>query len=67
VKWTLAAATRELPDGSATVSMKTAPVNQSLDPDAVSRVFLVICIGYLLVRCSLPGLTSVPRYRRKVA
>ena len=32
VKWTLLALTREPSDGAATVSMKTAPVNQSLGP-----------------------------------
>src|SRR5438105_3103926 len=44
VKWTLLALTREKPDGVATVSMYTAPVNHSLGPAEVSRLFLVICI-----------------------
>jgi len=33
-----------LPDGAATGSMKTEPVNQSLGPAAVSSVFRVICM-----------------------
>jgi hypothetical protein len=47
VKWTLLALTCDAPDGTATASMKTAPVNQSLGPAAVSALFLVICIAYL--------------------
>jgi hypothetical protein len=34
---------RECSDGAAIVSTYTAPVNQSLGPGFVSRVFLVIC------------------------
>ena len=49
VKWTLLALSRELSDGAATVSMYTAPVNQSLGPRPVSRLFLVICISFLSV------------------
>jgi hypothetical protein len=52
----LAAAARNPPDGSATVSMNTVPVNQSLGPDAVSRMFLVICMGFLLCSASLAEL-----------
>ena len=44
-KWTLLAARRDGSEGVATVSMYTVPVNQSLGPVAVSREFLVICIG----------------------
>jgi hypothetical protein len=44
VKWTLAAASRDGPDGVATVSMKTAPVNHSSGPGVVSVEFLVISI-----------------------
>jgi len=43
-KWTLLALTRELLSGAATASMKTAPVNQSPGPGAVSTLFRVICI-----------------------
>jgi hypothetical protein len=44
VKWTHAAPIRDPSDGEATVSMKTDPVNQSLGPRFVSRLFRVICI-----------------------
>jgi len=44
VKWTLLALRRDRSEGVATVSMKTAPVNQSLGPAAVSMLFLVICM-----------------------
>jgi len=44
VKWTLLALRREPSEGDATASMKTAPVNQSLGPAAVSTLFLVICM-----------------------
>src|SRR5438445_11313443 len=44
VKWTLLALRRDEPDGVATVSMYTAPVNHSLGPTEVSRLFLVIRI-----------------------
>jgi hypothetical protein len=44
VKWTLLALTRDPFSGAATESTKTAPVNQSLGPGVVSRLFLVICI-----------------------
>jgi hypothetical protein len=44
VKWTLAAARRDGGEGAATVSMKTAPVNQSLGPGMVSRELRVICM-----------------------
>jgi hypothetical protein len=43
VKWTLAAARRDGGEAVATVSMKTAPVNQSAGPGVVAREFLVIC------------------------
>jgi hypothetical protein len=39
--------------GAAIVSMKTAPVNQSLGPGEVSRLFLVICT--VLRSCLLSG------------
>src|SRR5215217_7765590 len=56
VKWTLAAASREGGDGVATVSMWTAPVNQSLGPGFVSRELRVICMVVLLLGCGkLPG------------
>ena len=46
VKWTLARARRaKRPDGSATASRKTEPVNHSVGPGWVSRLFLVICIA----------------------
>src|SRR5437899_2419454 len=45
VKWTALALKRDGPDGLATVSMYTAPVNHSLGPTVVSRLFLVICIA----------------------
>src|SRR3954468_391830 len=45
VKCTLAAATREGSEGVATVSMKTAPVNQSPGPGVVWTSFLVICMA----------------------
>ena len=48
VKWTLLAVRREVPDGSATVSRKTAPVNHSLGPGFVSMLYLVICRLFLL-------------------
>jgi hypothetical protein len=51
VKWTLLALRRESPDGAATASMKTAPVNQSLGPAAVSTLFLVICMGASSCAC----------------
>jgi hypothetical protein len=48
VKWTLLALRRERPDGAATVSMYTLPVNQSPGPAAVSTEFLVTCMLVLL-------------------
>ena len=36
------------PDGAATVSMKTVPVNHSVGPAMVSMEFLVICISFSL-------------------
>src|SRR4051812_35611008 len=53
VKWTLLALRREPFDGAATASMKTAPVNQSLGPSAVSIPCLVICMADLLVVLSV--------------
>jgi hypothetical protein len=47
---------REFSDGSATVSTYTAPVNQSLGPRLVSRVFLVI-----RKRCLLAGWVLGPQ------
>src|ERR687885_2398118 len=49
VKWTLDAATREPSEGAAIASMNTEPVNHSLGPGLVSRLFLVICIDLSLV------------------
>jgi hypothetical protein len=45
VKWTLLADRREVVDGAATASMKSAPVNHSLGPSVVSMEFLVICMS----------------------
>jgi len=44
----LLALKREPSDGAATVSTNTAPVNHSLDPAAVSMLFLVIFMLVLL-------------------
>src|SRR4051794_16924378 len=44
VKWTLAAPRRDPPDGTATASMKTEPLNQSLGPGIVSSPLRVISI-----------------------
>src|SRR6267143_294567 len=44
VKWTLLALTREAPFGAAKGSTYTAPVNHSLEPLVVPRMFLVICM-----------------------
>src|SRR5688572_13587315 len=44
VKWTMAAASRDGPVGTATESIKTSPVNQSFGPGLVWSEFLVICI-----------------------
>src|SRR3954447_23946011 len=43
-KWTLLALSLEPSDGAATVSMKTAPVNQSFGPGAVAMVLRVTCM-----------------------
>jgi hypothetical protein len=45
VKWTRLALSLEEPDGVAIASMKTDPVNHSLGPGCVSRLFRVICIA----------------------
>ena len=45
---TLLALSRDPCDGAATVSMYTAPVNQSRGPALVVRAFLVICMVFLL-------------------
>src|SRR5258708_32007168 len=55
VKWTLLALTCEAPDGAATASTYTHPVNQSLGPAAVSTLFLVISIDDLLLGCRGPA------------
>jgi hypothetical protein len=47
VKWTLAAPTRETSDGAAIGSTNTNPVNQSLGPGFVSRLFRVISMVLL--------------------
>jgi len=52
VKWTLAACSRDGSDAVATLSMKTAPVNQSAGPVAVSTEFLVICTSFSLLATS---------------
>src|SRR5690348_13665017 len=44
VKWTALALMRNAPDGVATGSMKTAPVNQSLRPAVVGVLFLLTCM-----------------------
>jgi hypothetical protein len=49
VKWTLLAVRREPPDGAATVSRQTAPVNHRLGPCMVSMPFLVISMVDLLL------------------
>jgi len=48
VKWTALAPIRDLADGVAIGSMKTEPVNQSLGPGLVSRLFLAISRASLL-------------------
>jgi hypothetical protein len=45
VKWTVLALRREGPEGAATASMYTAPVNQSAGPCLVSMLFLVISMA----------------------
>ena len=50
VKWTLLAFRRDPPDGLATASMYTVPVNHSLGPTTVSMLFLVIFKAVLLSR-----------------
>jgi hypothetical protein len=47
VKWTLAAPTRETSDGAAIGSTNINPVNQSLGPGFVSRLFRVISMVLL--------------------
>src|SRR5438445_12326681 len=54
-KWTLLALRREGPDGAATESTYTAPVNHSLGPAMVSMLFLVICMFLLLVFLLING------------
>src|SRR5215207_8717185 len=63
VQWTLLALSREAADGAATVSTYTEPVNQSSGPAVVSRLFLVICMGLLLVRCRSPAGEQAQRFR----
>src|SRR5271165_3873564 len=50
VKCTLLACMREGPDGAATASMNTAPVNQSLGPGVVSVELVVISTTSPLAR-----------------
>jgi hypothetical protein len=49
VKWTLLALRRDGPDGVATESTKTVPVNHSFGPAMVSTLFLVSCMVVLLL------------------
>src|SRR5437660_12812786 len=64
VKWTLLALSREGPDGAATESTYTAPVNHSLGPAMVSMLFLVICMFLLLVFLLRNGLPARPPFPR---
>jgi hypothetical protein len=61
VKWTLLALRRDPFDGAATASTNTEPVNQLLGPAAVSTLFLVICMAFLLVEHGGPAAEQVQR------
>jgi hypothetical protein len=55
VKWTLLALTCDAPAGTATASICTVPVNQSLGPGLVSVLFLVISMTATLRRGCRPS------------
>src|SRR5207247_129627 len=59
VKCTPAAPIRDPSDGAATVSTYTAPVNQSLGPVLVSRLFLVICMRLSFLSCDRVSAAAV--------
>src|SRR3979409_31043 len=58
VKCTMLALKRDAPDGTAAVSMYTAPVNQSLGPFTVLLLFFVTCMSLLPRISSLQPLSQ---------
>jgi hypothetical protein len=63
VKWTLLAETRVPADGVAIVSMNTVPVNQSLGPEAVCGLFVVICMAFSVALCGSMSRRSADQER----
>src|SRR3954452_14128429 len=63
-KWTLLALSLEPSDGAATVSMKTAPVNQSFGPGAVAMVLRVTCMVLPVVLTFVGGAGGIIPARR---